>query len=56
MKILNGIAFNGKPQASLLHFASACGSPLNKNAQYVIKSTTASRRNKYKSANAPQAQ
>jgi hypothetical protein len=24
--------FNGKPQASLLDFAAACGSPLNQNA------------------------
>jgi hypothetical protein len=27
-------SFNGKPQA-LPHFASACGSPLNENTQYL---------------------
>jgi hypothetical protein len=32
-------SFNGKPQALLLDFASACGSPLNENDQYTIKST-----------------
>ena len=26
------LMFNGKPQASLPKFASACGSPLNENA------------------------
>jgi len=37
---LNGIAFNGKPQASSAYFACACGSPLNKNVQCTTKSTT----------------
>jgi hypothetical protein len=32
-------AFNGKPQALLLDFAYACGSPLNENDQHTIKST-----------------
>jgi hypothetical protein len=32
-------SFNGKPQALLLDFAYACGSPLNENDQYTIKST-----------------
>ena len=30
---LNGIAFTAQPQALLLDFAYACGSPLNENAQ-----------------------
>jgi hypothetical protein len=30
--------FNGKPHASLLNVASACGSPLNNNTQYVNES------------------
>jgi hypothetical protein len=33
-------SFNGKPQALSPEFAYACVSPLNENAQYVIKSTT----------------
>jgi len=31
--------YNGKPQALLLEFAYAFGSPLNENDQYTIKST-----------------
>ena len=31
--------FNGKPQALLLDFACASGSPLNENDQYTTKST-----------------
>jgi hypothetical protein len=31
-------SFNGEPQA-VPHFATACGSPLNENARYVIPST-----------------
>jgi hypothetical protein len=34
-----GNSFNGKPQASLLNLASACGSPLNFNTQHMNKST-----------------
>jgi hypothetical protein len=33
-------SFNGKPQALLKNFAYACGSPLNENDQYMIKSAT----------------
>jgi len=33
------VSFNGKPQESLPEFASACGSPLNKNAQSITRST-----------------
>jgi hypothetical protein len=29
-------SFNGKPQALRLHFAYACGSPLNENDQYSL--------------------
>jgi hypothetical protein len=32
-------SFNGKPQALLLDFAYACGSPLNENDPYTMKST-----------------
>jgi hypothetical protein len=31
--------FNGKPQALPANFAYACGSPLNENDQYTMKST-----------------
>jgi hypothetical protein len=31
-------SFNGEPQALLLDFAYACGSPLNESDQYTIKS------------------
>jgi hypothetical protein len=31
--------FNGKPQALPANFAYACGSPLNENDQYIMKST-----------------
>jgi hypothetical protein len=32
-------SFSGKPQASSLNLASACGSPLNYNTQYMNEST-----------------
>jgi hypothetical protein len=31
--------FNGKPQATVHDFASACGSPLNENDQYATQQT-----------------
>jgi hypothetical protein len=33
-------SFNGKPQASLLHFAYACGSPLNEDDRDTNRSST----------------